>query len=140
MWQFVLKTDDCWLWQGKLDKDGYGTWFMDGRNWRPHRLALQLSGYELRPDLVTRHFCENRHCVNPAHMTLGTQKENIHDQLRAGTHSKLKYSDEIIQKIREEYKRGEVGQRALSKKYGVSKSQVQMIVLNRTRTVLKETV
>ena len=137
-WNYVDKSGDCWIWQGRKDKDGYGWWWLNGKNVRPHRIAVELDGRQIVAPNVSRHLCNVRDCVNPKHIVVGTQKENVQDQLRLGTHAGLKYSDELVQKIRDEYEAGNIGQRKLSQKYGVSKSQVQMIVKYQTRIITKE--
>jgi hypothetical protein len=138
IWNLIDKTNDCWIWLGRKDKDGYGIWFLNGEKVRPHRLMVELDGRKIEKPLISRHLCNKRDCVNPAHIVAGTQKENVQDQLRFGTHSKLKYSDEIVSKIRKDYEAGNVTQRKLAEKYNISKSQVGLIVMNKTRTITKE--
>jgi len=135
IWQHVKKTESCWLWTGGLDKDGYGRWWFEGKNVRAHRMIMNLAGKLIPPNMVSRHTCHVRNCVNPEHIIAGTQKENIHDQLMLGTHSKLKYSNEIIKQMRKEYAEKNVSQLALARKYGVSKSQSQAILTNKTRMI-----
>lgn len=138
VWQYVDKSGDCWIWLGTKDKDGYGNWWLDGKNVKAHRLTVELDGRKIESPFISRHLCNKRDCVNPKHIVAGTQKENVQDQLRFGTHSKLKYSDEIVSKIRQDYETGNVTQRGLAEKYKVSKSQVGLIVQNKTRIITKE--
>lgn len=71
-WAKVLKTDSCWLWQGRKNDNGYGLMLVDGKNVRAHRFAYELlvgpipEGLDL--DHVRARGCTNRHCVNPAHL------------------------------------------------------------------------
>lgn len=138
IWNLIDKTNDCWIWLGRKDKDGYGVWSINGKNVRPHRLMVELDGRKIESPFISRHLCNKRDCVNPKHIVAGTQKENVQDQLRFGTHSKLKYSDEIVSKIRKDFEAGNVTQRGLAEKYKVSKSQVGLIVQNKTRIITKE--
>jgi hypothetical protein len=138
LWNFVDKSGECWIWLGRKDKDGYGEWWLDGKNVKAHRVAVELDGRKIEKPSISRHLCNQRNCVNPKHIVAGTQKENVQDQLRFGTHSRLKYSDEIIQKIKTEYAKGNISQRGLAEKYGLGKSQVGLIVTNKTRIITKE--
>jgi hypothetical protein len=127
-WLLVDKTDSCWNWLGRLDKDGYGWWWFDDKNVRAHKHSMKLHGKEIKLPLISRHLCNNPKCVNPDHIVAGTQKENIKDQLDAGTFAKLKYDKELIDEIKLAYSKRGVSTRALSALYGVSKSQIHLYV------------
>lgn len=84
----MAAPDECWEWGGERNRHGYG-WFTTyrngGRNRQyAHRRALELMGECLVPGLVVMHSCDNPPCVNPAHLTQGTQKENLQDALKKG--------------------------------------------------------
>lgn len=138
VWDFVDKTNDCWMWKGRKDKDGYGVWWFEGKNVRAHRFIFEIHHGKIEKGKVCRHICNNPGCVNPFHISESTQKENIRDQLIRGTHSKLKYSEDLIKSIREEYSTGKTSTRKISQKYGVSKSHVNYIINRKSRSVAKD--
>lgn len=66
----------CWLWQGPLDRDGYGTFHFRRRNRRAHRVGYFLLNGPIEPGLVINHTCRNRNCVNPQHLEAVTASES----------------------------------------------------------------
>ena len=96
-WTKVLKGPgerDHWLFLGAVADDGYGRFFMlqGGRQTsvRPHRYAFeQANGISLTPDTVLRHVCNIPICVrpDPAHLIIGTQRENMLDRAYDGRHA-----------------------------------------------------
>lgn len=76
-WSKVIKTEACWVWQGKPDTGGYGSFVYEGKNMRAHRLACHLSGIKLDPSLVIDHLCRNKLCVNPEHLEQVPQSINV---------------------------------------------------------------
>ncbi len=75
-WRNVDKTDTCWLWQGYVNKDGYGEYKSEFLTTRlAHRISFGLDQGHL-PDLPLDHLCRHRHCVNPDHLEAVTSKVN----------------------------------------------------------------
>lgn len=66
----------CFLWQGPLDKDGYGTFYLRRRSRRAHRVAWYDAYGEIPEGLVVNHKCMSRSCVNPQHLELVTVRDN----------------------------------------------------------------
>lgn len=79
-WGKVLKTESCWLWTGCKNKDGYGKIRFNGKTELAHRVAWELANGPLAEGLTIDHVwpkCQNRSCVNLAHLEPVTNKENI---------------------------------------------------------------
>lgn len=70
----------CWLWTGTVDKDGYGI-LREGRRYRvrAHRFAWQLERGPVAGDALVLHRCDTPPCVNPSHLFIGTQADNVRD-------------------------------------------------------------
>jgi hypothetical protein len=76
--------DECWLWQGSSGSDGYGLLTHRGATYRATRLSWQLANDEPLGQRVIMHRCDNPPCVNPAHLSPGTQRENMQDMALKG--------------------------------------------------------
>lgn len=82
----------CWQWQAGLDADGYGLFsgvWNDVRYKRAHRFSWAFHSLsEIPKDMMVCHSCDNRRCVNPAHLWLGEAKDNHADMVSKNRHNR----------------------------------------------------
>lgn len=135
-WEKVKKTNRCWLWTGKLDQDGYGRiWSGDYQQkmLRAPRASWMLHRGLIPDGLHVLHRCDNPQCVNPAHLFLGTIKDNNIDMTRKGRNifqhrnPVKKLTDQQIRSIRSQRSKGKL-LRELSKAFGVTEGTISRIV------------
>jgi len=89
-WQRIVRTPNCWLWQGAKNSDGYGNLTYRGKPYRAHRLAWILTNGPVPEGMEVCHTCDNPLCANPNHLFVGTHLENMHDSLNKGRTAKTR--------------------------------------------------
>ena len=125
----------CWNWSGTITPNGYGRTYINKKNWLAHRLAFNIvHGYV--PKVVT-HSCDNRKCVNPNHLSHGTQKKNLQDMVDRGRGGTSIFRQVIPDNDREKIRLSDESQSVLARHYGIDQSTVSRIRnmkdTNRTR-------
>lgn len=83
-WSKVTRSDRCWEWQGPRDHDGYGFIKVMRCSRRAHRCSWELCVGPIPNNLFVLHRCDNPPCVNPAHLFLGTARDNALDMVGKG--------------------------------------------------------
>jgi hypothetical protein len=89
-WRQVHKTDNCWIWTGLLDKDGYGLMPYAGQMLRAHKVSLELDGRPVPQGKYGCHHCDNPPCVRPDHLYPGTPTQNVADMFSRGRYNRAK--------------------------------------------------
>lgn len=92
-WNKVEKSITCWNWKADTS-NGYGRININGKVYLAHKVALYIKGENIQlykkekgaAGVVVMHTCDNRKCVNPEHLKIATQLENVRDSIKKGTH------------------------------------------------------
>jgi HNH endonuclease len=148
-WRNTDKTETCWLWKGRLSRTGYGlidlTHNSRGQRTKAtgaHRIAWEIANGPIPKAIDGRraticHTCDVRHCVNPAHLFLATQKENMHDALtknrisRRGTSNpRARLTVEDVHQIRQ--LASSVSAKAIAEQFQLSPTYVYSVIQRRT--------
>ena len=130
--------DGCWVWSGGIDNHGYGYIYRGhGDRIRAHRLSWEIHNGPIPPGMVVRHGCDNPPCVNPAHLTIGTQSDNVEDMVRRGRsargerHSQSRLTSDDVRAIRR-LRIGGAKLREIAAVYGVHSGTVGFICRGET--------
>jgi len=143
----ICEETGCWNWTGATAEGRYGVlWFADGKSKYAHRVAYEFHIGPIPVGLSVCHRCDNGLCVNPAHLFVGTAKDNYDDMARKGRarrlfgeknrSAKLKAS-QVVQ-IRALKSSGR-SQEYVAKKFGVTRASIRAIWHGRTWTQIAPT-
>lgn len=77
-------NNDCWEWKRSYTNCGYGKIAHEKKHLLAHRVSYEIHKGEISKGLLVCHSCDNKKCVNPDHLWLGTQKDNIQDAKQKG--------------------------------------------------------
>lgn len=133
----IYKTDTCWLWIGRKNKEGYGRAVLNKVETMSHRIVYELFKEPIEKGKILLHSCHNPGCVNPDHLRQGTDKENSLDMIAARRsshgekHHSSKLTDEQIREIKMLHLDG-LTQTAIAKIYNVSQPCVGCVLRKKT--------
>jgi hypothetical protein len=131
----IDKSGECWMWVGSKTK-GYGQIRVDGKTVRAHRFAYEAYVGEIPNGFLVCHSCDVPSCVNPDHLFLGTNADNLADcgekgrQSRGERHNTAKLSESQVGEIRSIYPLKT--QKELAEMFGVYPSAICKIVNRKT--------
>lgn len=136
-WSQVAFGRGCWLWNGGSFGNGYGRAHVSGVGARgAHRIAYELTVGEIPEGLVVMHRCDNRACVRPDHLMLGTPAENMRDMvekgrsLRGQLNLQSKLDEQRVREIRTALAAGET-KAAVARRERVSEAAVWSVATGR---------
>lgn len=157
-WKLVLiHQDNCWIWIGRFLPNGYGVFSLPHKKGgeKAHRLSYSLTKGSIPNGIFVCHHCDNKACVNPDHLFLGTQKENIEDSVKKGrmhlgiNHGLHKHPERAargeingnaklitgqVREIRNIWKKQRESYSMIATQFGVSKSLIHLICQNKIWT------
>lgn len=153
-WSKVGTSDDgdrgCWLWKAGHFGSGYGAFKIGKKNYGAHVIAFLISGGKTsKKKPFVLHSCNNRGCVNPAHLRAGSQQDNVDDAMRNGNHGLALtayprkrprgqqhgmsvLTEAKVKAIRSEYEPYRMTREKLAEKYGISPATVQQVLSRKT--------
>jgi hypothetical protein len=127
----------CWIWKGTIGGKGYGKFCKNKKNNFAHRVSYTIHFGKIPDNKCVLHTCDNRACVNPLHLWLGTNADNMADRNAKGRQAKgetqglSRLTSKIVSKCRAEHKRG-ASASFLARKYGVHSSTMLDVVTRHT--------
>ncbi len=155
--------DGCWLWTGGFFKNGYAAFYANGKMHRASRFIVEVAQGVIPDGLMALHTCDNRRCVNPAHLYVGTREQNTQDardrdrfasgdrngmrtnpdrhvsklhperMARGERANKSGLTDDDVRQIRAAYQCGTT-LKALGAQYGITYQAIQKIIQRRSWT------
>lgn len=140
-WSKINKKSDseCWEWLGHKDHHNYGIIAIDHKRYRAHRLSWMLVNGDIPDNKLVMHLCDNPSCVNPNHLKLGTQDDNMKDCKSKGrivksigeNHGSAKLTEEQVIEIIKLLNSNKIKQSKIAKIYNVSEVAISRIKLGK---------
>lgn len=140
-WEKVRKTDTCWLWAASLSTTGYGQINIGTTMDRAHRVSWRLHFGNIPAGLFVCHHCDNRLCVRPDHLFLGTCADNVADMEGKGRtkkrgprgerSSKSKLTAAEVIELRRLRDQQGLGVTTLGRMFGISEQSAWRIIRRR---------
>jgi hypothetical protein len=123
--------DECWIWHGGRNGH-YGSFHPAGNKTElAHRYSYEIFVGPIPAGMNVNHLCDVPMCVNPSHLWVGSQEDNVHDCRAKGRHDRKLTVEQVLEARR---KRSELGTpyTELAGRYGVTPACVRHAVIRRT--------
>lgn len=138
-WSYVnvSSPSSCWEWTGHKSH-GYGMLAVNRKKYAAHRVSYEMANGLILDNLQVCHHCDNPSCVNPDHLFLGTNSDNVADciskgrQTRGSSHPVAKLTEQQVLDIRTKYASGLFLQREIAAEYGITQDNVSYIIHRKT--------
>jgi hypothetical protein len=139
----MIPFHECWEWTGGKYTNGYGVFHPSGTSSvSAHRYSYLIYKGDICNNLLVCHSCDNPGCVNPNHLFLGTQSDNMKDMIKKNRGNfpritgeqchKAKLNKEKVKEIRKRFLEENITQVELAKQYNVSKGNIGYIINNKS--------
>ena len=134
----IKEFSDCWEWLGSKKVSGYGQLMLNYYNFYSHRISWQIHNGPIPKGLFVLHKCDNPSCVNPKHLFLGTQLDNMRDRNKKGRAPLGEKSNcnvltnEKVLKIKQLYQKENKKQGEIAKLFNVSPQLIWNIIHQKT--------
>lgn len=137
-----ISINGCWDWTGALFSDGYGGFWDTTKTRKAHRWSWEYHNRKIIPSgMLVLHICDNRKCVNPDHLWVGTHDDNMKDMSKKGRASRKgiprygednpnsKLTNEQIQEILVKWNGRLESQRSMARRMGVHYDTINRIIM-----------
>lgn len=137
-----IPESGCWIWIGSTQNKGYGAIRINHKTYQAHRVMWEIRNGKIPEDMCALHRCDIPSCVNPYHLFLGTQRDNVHDTInkkrrndaRGERHGRAILTEQQVLNIRKDSRIHSV----IGRDYGVSKSAIKHVKSLETWKHVKE--
>ena len=142
-WEKVEKTRSCWIWKGHTRGGGYGAirlgHAVEGSK-PAHIVSWEMKHGPIPKGLFVLHKCDNRPCIRPSHLRLGTQLDNMRDMISKGRSSihvnghapHVRLNQKKVREIRNLFDSGDYECSEIADMYGVYKLTIYNVVNYKT--------
>jgi len=132
--KFIINSESqCWVWVGARSPNGYGLFWTGTKLIGAHVFSwIVHNGIDVPRGMYICHECDNKRCVNPNHLYIGTPSENISDresriQWKKNTNGLIKLNPDSVREIRSLYNSGKCTSVELAKRFNVSRDHISRV-------------